>query len=299
MSVKTSDFDNKLFLMQKLLDGAHDFFTTSSIKLNANKSALVVFSTNYRIRNKDVDLYIGPELAPRTHDQRMLGLHVDEALTYAKHCDIWQKKVYARVKVLNHITSRSWGTGNNAIKQLADQFIMSSALYASPGFYGVVGNKRSFSKLQTGYNAILRVISGCLKMTKVSKLPEISSPAKQALLHQAEKKKKKRLKRRLSSGEEHVSSDSIRQWKWKWMEWQWKYQTDTSIAIEDCSVDVYKDYSIARNMDKGQRERESSSFFVVSPSRYSLADDPRLTTRASQTNFNWMRVGGFRKVPIN
>ncbi|KAF4756169.1 hypothetical protein FOZ62_014169 [Perkinsus olseni] len=108
---------------------------------------------------------------------------------------------------------------------------MSSALYASPGFFGVLGNKGSSSELQTGYNATLRLISGCLKMTKVDKLPKIvgwedlaqrvsrraahlaysalqhpqPSPAKQSLLYEA-KNKKKRLKRKgwRELSEEHL-----------------------------------------------------------------------------------------------
>ncbi|EER10905.1 conserved hypothetical protein [Perkinsus marinus ATCC 50983] len=102
MSVKTSVFDDKLSLMQKQLDGAADFFTSSSIKLNANKSALVVFSTNCSIRRKNVQLFIGTDPVPRTVDQRMLGLYVDEGLTYAKHCDMWQKRVYARLKIMGN-----------------------------------------------------------------------------------------------------------------------------------------------------------------------------------------------------
>lgn len=68
MSVSSKDLPLKIHLLQKQLDGASEFFRSSSFKLNPSKSDLVVFSTNANIHEKSFKLFI---LVARTRGKRI------------------------------------------------------------------------------------------------------------------------------------------------------------------------------------------------------------------------------------
>ncbi|KAF4657581.1 hypothetical protein FOL47_008389 [Perkinsus chesapeaki] len=103
----------------------------------------------------------------------MLGINVDQGLTYSKHCEIWRQRVFARIRILSQICTRSWGSSFRSARQLAEQFILSSALNGSAGFYGGITAKKNSRELDTAYNSIMRLVSRCLRVTDFEKLPPI------------------------------------------------------------------------------------------------------------------------------
>ncbi len=145
--------------MQEQLDSACEFCITASIPLNPPKSALLVISTSPLVRAAEIPLSLNKAPISRVTQQRMLGLHIDEAFTFGLQCRIARTRLLTWSGILGHVCATAWGMATQTTRQVGEQFVLEISLYASLGFFDAATAQSSVRSMNTAYNSLIRTIT--------------------------------------------------------------------------------------------------------------------------------------------
>ena len=73
--------------MQTELDKVVKWLSANKLSINASKTKFVLFKGNNKSQNEQTSLRINTDIIKQISSQRLLGLIIDEGLTWKEHID--------------------------------------------------------------------------------------------------------------------------------------------------------------------------------------------------------------------
>ena len=112
---------------------------------------------------------MGEEAIPTVASLKLLGLHVDQGLTFNLHVSEIKKSAARKNNVLKCLTSLSNGLQKEELTQVYRACTRSVIYYAAPAWTPLI-SQTNWNKLETSQNNALRIITGCTKMSQIDHL---------------------------------------------------------------------------------------------------------------------------------
>ena len=142
-----------------------------NMKISAGKTKIMIFSRNRSGKIPDFTLQIGGTVIPIVSDCKMLGLHLDEALSFTKQIQVTSKCSYRALKQIETLIQPLRGCRMSAGLQLYKSLVLSRIEYGAAVVITAHDKMvKEYEKIQR--TALLR-ISGCLHSTSSSSLEVI------------------------------------------------------------------------------------------------------------------------------
>ncbi|KAL4153411.1 hypothetical protein QTP88_001244 [Uroleucon formosanum] len=112
---------------------------------------------------------------------KYLGIKLDRTLTFKQHLEGIKNKLKTRNNIISKLAGTSWGCRANILRTSALALVYSTAEYCAPVWQRSVHT----SKVDVELNNTMRIISGCVRTTKLQWLPVLSNMAPPELLRYA------------------------------------------------------------------------------------------------------------------
>ncbi|HSG21182.1 MAG TPA: reverse transcriptase domain-containing protein, partial [Burkholderiaceae bacterium] len=145
------------------------FCVEAFIRLNPDKCNVLTVSMSPAVRTAATEVKVNGKVLKKVQTARLLGLTIDSQMHFKTHAKLARGRLFGRIRILRHITSRAWGVDERAIRQLVQGYIVPSVLYAAPAWF-MGGHQSAVGKVKTAFNAALRLETGCIGGTKVEDL---------------------------------------------------------------------------------------------------------------------------------
>lgn len=149
------------------------YYEKNHLKPNPAKTQVCAF----HLRNKDANkklkvIWNGTELE-HCHNPKYLGVTLDRALTFRKHCLNIKQKVSARNNIIRKLTNSGWGAQPTVLRTSAIALCYSAAEYACPVWHTSVHARH----VDVALNETCRITTGCLRATPTYKLYNLAGIA--------------------------------------------------------------------------------------------------------------------------
>lgn len=157
------------------------YYRNNQLKPNPAKTQVCAFHLkNKQARRK---LQVEWKGIPLEHcpNPRYLGVTLDRALTFKRHCLNTKLKVSGRNNIVRKLTSSNWGAKPGVLKASALALCHSAGEYACPVWYSSAHAKQ----VDVALNETSRIITGCLKPTPLSKIHHLAGIAPPAIRREA------------------------------------------------------------------------------------------------------------------
>ena len=153
--------------IQNALNRINDFLKSIGLKINPNKSVLMLFSRKKISTPPFVTL--NNTQIKQTSTFRFLGVTLDAPfLTWRHHINHLKIICSRRLNILKSLTSTTWGASRNIIKTFYTSFIKSKIDYGIQVYSSA--SKTELAKLEVIQNAALRTITGLRMSTHIPAL---------------------------------------------------------------------------------------------------------------------------------
>ena len=150
--------------MEQTLRALSEWFSTHSMKVNADKTQLMVFGTKAMLRNfPEVRLNFGESVISESRTVKNLGLVMDRFLTFDAHIDQLVGKCTGMLLALSHAKHC---LPHDVIEPLVTSLVISQIRYCS-SIYGTYGQAQKH-KIQKLLNFCARVVCGVRKYDHIS-----------------------------------------------------------------------------------------------------------------------------------
>lgn len=164
------------------------YYKENQLRPNPSKTQTCAFHLKNKLANRTLKITWEGTILEHCITPKYLGVTLDRALTYQKHCSNTKQKVAARNNIIRKITGTTWGAHPNTVRTSSIALCYSAAEYASPVWY-----KSSHArKVDVALNDTCRIITGCLKPTPLDKLYSLAGIAPPDIRREVAAKNEKR-----------------------------------------------------------------------------------------------------------
>lgn len=165
-SFERNDLANACQQINQDLKNLANISKEHSLKLNANKSAVMLFGKKNDINyaKEHVNVMIGNDLLPLVDSVKSLGLTLDPTLRFTKHISKCLQSAYCNLRLIfqnRHILNTKIRTS------LCNSLVLSKVDYCD-SVYGFCLDYRDVTRIQKLQNACLRLIFGIRKYERIS-----------------------------------------------------------------------------------------------------------------------------------
>ena len=143
--------------LQNCLAEVHLWLSQNGLVINPDKSEAVLFSTAQRSRIAPLPLStvnVAGAVTPIAVDVKLLGVTLDQHLTFNKHIQNVCRSSYYHIRALKHIRS---SLSEDVAKTIACGFVSSRLDYSNSVLFGT--SKSNISRLQRVQNSLARVVT--------------------------------------------------------------------------------------------------------------------------------------------
>ena len=143
--------------LQNCLAEVHLWLSQNGLVINPDKSEAVLFSTAQRSRIAPLPLStvnVAGAVTPIAVDVKLLGVTLDQHLTFNKHIQNVCRSSYYHIRALKHIRS---SLSEDVAKTIACAFVSSRLDYSNSVLFGI--SKSNISRLQRVQNSLARVVT--------------------------------------------------------------------------------------------------------------------------------------------
>jgi len=159
-------FEELVNILNEDLGKVHTFFKFWHLTLDPGKLASIVFHLNNREVSKKLNLVVSGNTIPTENAPKYLGIKLDRTLTFKQHLEEVKDKLKTRNNVISKLTGTSWGCRANVLR-------ISSSVAE---YCALVWARSAHTKnVDAQLNRSMRIISGCIKSTKLQWLPVATS----------------------------------------------------------------------------------------------------------------------------
>lgn len=159
-------------ICQKLnpyLDTLADWFASRKLEISAEKSTCTLFTSWQGDVNKTLPIKIKDKEVPTTKTPKLLGLNLDNKLSFGHHVKLLKEKVINKNNVLKCLAGSSWGKDKEVLIDTYKALGRSTLNYAAPVWTPFLSTT-NWDDLEIAQNNALRLATGCVKMTNANHL---------------------------------------------------------------------------------------------------------------------------------
>ena len=166
VSGKKSDFHNVVRRMERVLSSLDLWFRTNGLKVNAEKTQLMLLGSAQNLRNTpNITVKFRDHTLSPVSEAKNLGLTFDRTLNWDAHVTTITRRCFGILSGLSHLRSR---LPSSVISALVNTLVLSQVRYCI-AIYGN-GSKKNLSQIQKIINYGAKVIFGRKKYDHVSDL---------------------------------------------------------------------------------------------------------------------------------
>lgn len=165
MIIKTHENWNDYFLrLEKCSQDISNWMSNNLLKLNQDKTELIIFTTKFQSRNVPVlQLKVGESVINSVNSVRNLGIHFDSFLTMEKQVSYIIKTCNYHLRNIGRIRGF---ISTDACKTLVNSLVTSRLDYGNSLLFNV--NKGSMDKLQKIQNTTARLVTKTRKRDHIT-----------------------------------------------------------------------------------------------------------------------------------
>ena len=189
IAAQNSTFESIESTLSDALEHLDQYYKENHLRANPDKTQTCSFHLRNRETKRKLDIkWCNKELLHTSHPV-YLGVTLDRTLSYKQHIMKVKGKTAARNNILKKLSNTKWGTSPSTIKTTALALSYSTAEYACP----VWERSTHAEKIDPVLNEACRLITGCLKPTKVESLYQLAgiAPPHNKKEHHLPKRKRK------------------------------------------------------------------------------------------------------------
>ena len=157
--------------LQAALDTVDKWSQEWGIPLSKTKSgeAILFWSCRDRQNTDAIDLYLGGKRLQFVKESKLLGITIDDRLTFNTHLGLLRTKAKKRMAAIASTCGKTWGGSTAAIRTAYTAHVRSALTYGSSVWYPLISETKCEQLEQVQY-AAARTITGCWKRTNVADL---------------------------------------------------------------------------------------------------------------------------------
>lgn len=168
-NIKTSEK-----LLQQTLDKLVTYTKTSGFKFSQSKSQAIVFSKSNK-KQQVLELKLNNEKIEVVKQIKILGLILDDKLSWNPHIDYLKNQCIKRINILKSLSARNWGSSQKILTNTYKAIVQSKLDYGCTVYSSA--NEKSLKKLDTIINTSMRIAIGGFRTSPVvSVLSESDTP---------------------------------------------------------------------------------------------------------------------------
>lgn len=153
------DIQTACELLNTYLTQLHGWLQSRQLELSAEKSTATLFTTWNREIDTVLNIHVAGNAIPTVAQPRILGVILDNMLTFGAHAKQVHSKLQSRNNVLKSLAGSTWGKDKETIVTTYKAIGRSIINYAAPIWTPQL-SQTSWNKLQTTQNAALRTATG-------------------------------------------------------------------------------------------------------------------------------------------
>lgn len=150
-------------LMQKTLDSLQIWSEESGFKFSRSKSEAITFGRGYK--KKDISLRLDDKDIKQVNHIKLLGLYIDEKLTWKVHIKKLVSECQKRINLLKVISSTQWGADKQSLL-LAYRALIRSKIDYKASLYDTAAAYR-LKELDSIHNLALRLSVGAYRTSPI------------------------------------------------------------------------------------------------------------------------------------
>lgn len=151
------------------LDGLNNWFKARNLIISPSKSSATLFTTSSNECKYSLDITIDNQAVPTVQQPKILGVVLDNLVTFKHHAQAVKTKLQSRNNVLKALAGSTWGKDKEVITTTYKAIGRSVLNYAAPIWTPNL-SETNWNHLQTAQNNALRIATGCTRMTQVEHL---------------------------------------------------------------------------------------------------------------------------------
>ena len=165
-SFKPSLIDDAMSNVQNLTHDVNNWMVVNKLKMNCDKTEIMLCGTNSKLKNIDVDsVVICNDLISFSNNVKNLGFFIDQNFNLNLHVSNLRKKCYFEIRKISHL--RPFIDEKSTI-QLIISLVISKLDYCNCLFYNM--SKENFQKLQAVQNHCARLVKKAPKRSSATSL---------------------------------------------------------------------------------------------------------------------------------
>jgi hypothetical protein len=157
--------------LQPYLDILYNWTATNQLKINPDKCAATVFSTDPSEYKYKTSLTINGKPIPSETHPKILGVTFDPTLTFNKHADKTVEKARKSIDILKSLSGKTWGKSKETILATYNAITKSQLEYGC-SVWGPTLKQSNMDKLSKIQNQALRIATGSYKSANLQHLHE-------------------------------------------------------------------------------------------------------------------------------
>lgn len=154
--------------MQQAVDCVVEWADSVGFKISPEKSNLMHVCFDHTHRPALPPISIGEHAVKAVRDMRLLGLLIDNKLTFIKHAKQVKEKLNSKLNILRALSGRFSEASRSTLIKVARAMCVPSVLYGSELWSR--GSTAVLNILEPQYNEIFRICSGAFKTSPVASL---------------------------------------------------------------------------------------------------------------------------------
>jgi len=147
-----------------------EYYEKWRLKLNMTKTTVTAFHLNNREAKRHLNVKLKETALSYSSCPTYLGVKLDRQLTFQQHLSALSAKIASRNCLIRRLAGCKWGANAITLRTSALALVFSTAEYVAP----VWSSSHHSSKVDVAINETLRIVTGCLRPTKVDLLPVLS-----------------------------------------------------------------------------------------------------------------------------
>ena len=128
------------------------------------KCSAMLFTTWHAERRTDLNIKFGTHEIQTAQNMKLLGIQLDQALTFAEHIKYLNSATRKRNNILRSMSNRRTGLKKPELTTIYKAITRSILNYAAPAWSPQVSNS-NWQRIEARQNDALRTVTGCVKMT--------------------------------------------------------------------------------------------------------------------------------------
>ena len=150
--------------INRYLTELHAWLEERSLRLSEPKSSATLFTTWSAQRGSQLHITVAGKELPTTREVKVLGVTLDQSLTFASHANNIGNRLGEKNKILKCLAGTGWGCSKEVLLTTYKAIGRSLTNYAAPVWTPTLSDTNWKKHLQTKQNAALRIVTGCHRM---------------------------------------------------------------------------------------------------------------------------------------